>query len=224
MHPAIDACFAWIEPDIDPDLHCTLFDLEDILRKFQKGRYFYFQFSNSFQKIFAGCFGALCSEMSGFIYFQKRQLIVLEVIMKNSEKQQVAMIQLNYPPGTRLILDHMDDPYAPVESGTRGSVQAVDDAGQIHMAWDNGRTLAVIPGVDIFRKLTPQELAEEQQRGHQKPDCPLIGQNGNIYNLMGIASDTLRKNGQAEQALNVIGDFVNITSIKEVEEQIMEMQ
>jgi len=144
--------------------------------------------------------------------------------MKNSEKQQVAMIQLNYPPGTRLILDHMDDPYAPVESGTRGSVQAVDDAGQIHMAWDNGRTLAVIPGVDIFRKLTPQELAEEQQRGHQKPDCPLIGQNGNIYNLMGIASDTLRKNGQAEQALNVIGDFVNITSIKEVEEQIMEMQ
>jgi hypothetical protein len=160
--------------------------------------------------------------------------------MRNSEQQRVAMIQLNYPPGTRIILEHMDDPYAPVESGTRGSVQAVDDAGQSHMAWDNGRTLAVIPGVDTFRKLTPQELAEEQQRGHQKPDCPLIGQNGNIYNLMGIASDTLRKNGQAEQAremckwvvqsdsyeqaLNVIGDYVNITSIEEMEEPTMEMQ
>lgn len=108
------------------------------------------------------------------------------------------------------------------------------------MAWDNGRTLAVIPGVDTFRRLTPQELAEEQQRGHQKPDCPLIGQNGNIYNLMGIASDTLRKNGQAEQAremckrvvqsdsyeraLNVIGDYVNITSIEDMEGPTMEMQ
>ena len=36
--------------------------------------------------------------------------------MGNSEQQWVAMIQLNYPPGTRLVLDHMDDPYAPVES------------------------------------------------------------------------------------------------------------
>lgn len=160
--------------------------------------------------------------------------------MENSEQQRVAMIQLNYPPGTRLVLEYMDDPYAPVESGTRGSVQAVDDAGQIHMAWDNGRTLAVIPGLDTFRKLTPQELAEEQQMGRQKPDCPLIGQNGNIYNLMGIASDTLRKNGQAAQAkdmcnrvvqshsyqeaLNVIGDYVNITSIEEMEGPTMEMQ
>lgn len=160
--------------------------------------------------------------------------------MRNSEQQRVAMIQLNYPPGTRIILEHMDDPYAPVDSGTRGSVQAVDDAGQIHMAWDNGRTLAVIPGVDTFRKLTPQELAEEQQNGRQKPDCPLIGQNGNIYNLMGIASDTLRQNGQAaqaremckrvvqshsyEEALNVIGDYVNFTSIEEMEEPTMEMQ
>ena len=120
--------------------------------------------------------------------------------MSNSEQQRVAMIQLNCPPGTRIVLDHMDDPYAPVKSGSRGSVQAVVDAGQIHMAWDNGRTLAVIPGVDTFRKLTPQELAEEQQNSSKKPDCPLIGQNGNIYNLMGIASDTLRQNGQAAQA------------------------
>ena len=160
--------------------------------------------------------------------------------MRNSEQQRVAMIQLNYPPGSRIILEHMDDPYAPVESGTRGTVQVVDDAGQIHMVWDNGRTLAVVPGVDTFRKLTPQELAEEQQQDHQKPDCPLIGQNGNIYNLIGIASDILRQNGQAaqarqmckrvvqshsyEEALNVIGDYVNITSVEQTEEPTMEMQ
>ena len=85
--------------------------------------------------------------------------------MRNSEQQRVDMIQLNYPSGSRIILKHMDDPYAPVESGTHGTVQVVDDAGPIHMVWDNGPTLAVVPGVDTFRKLTPQELAEEQQRG-----------------------------------------------------------
>ena len=34
----------------------------------------------------------------------------------------------------------------------------------------------------------------------QKPSCPLIGQNGNIFNLMGLASRTLRQNGMADEA------------------------
>jgi len=35
--------------------------------------------------------------------------------------------------------------------------------GNVHTKWDNGRTLSAIPGVDNFRKLTAQELQEEQQ-------------------------------------------------------------
>lgn len=35
---------------------------------------------------------------------------------------------------------------------------------------------------------------------NEKPDCPLIGEDGNIYNLMGIASRTLRENGMADKA------------------------
>lgn len=64
----------------------------------------------------------------------------------------------------------------------------------------------------------------------QKPDCPLIGLNGNIFSLMGAASRSLNEYGQAEQAremveriihgdcrsydcaLNIIGEYVNITS------------
>ena len=38
-----------------------------------------------------------------------------------------------YPPGTRLVLLSMDDPYAPIPSGTKGTVVHVDDAAQIHM-------------------------------------------------------------------------------------------
>ena len=67
-----------------------------------------------------------------------------------------------YPPGTRIILNSMNDPYAPVLSGTKGTVRYVDDAGQVGVAWDNGRSLSLIPGVDSFRKLTQQEIAQEQ--------------------------------------------------------------
>ena len=62
-----------------------------------------------------------------------------------------------------------------------------------------------------------------------KPDCPLIGQDGNIFNLMGIASQTLRDNGLDDaakemcdrimesesyyKALSIISEYVNITSV-----------
>ena len=75
---------------------------------------------------------------------------------------QVEYTRSCYPPGSRILLYQMDDPYAPVPSGTRGTVRYVDDAGQIGVAWDNGRGLALIPGVDSFRKLTQQEIAQEQ--------------------------------------------------------------
>ena len=66
-----------------------------------------------------------------------------------------------YPPGTRIVLMDMNDPHAPVPPGTRGTVDLVDDIGQIHMHWDNGRTLALVPQVDSFRRLTEEELASE---------------------------------------------------------------
>lgn len=72
-------------------------------------------------------------------------------------------MQKLYPEGTRLVLNSMNDPYAPVPPGTRGTVDFVDDAGQIHMKWDNGRTLAIVPSEDDFRKLTDEELAEESE-------------------------------------------------------------
>ena len=77
-------------------------------------------------------------------------------------RQQAAFTRLSYPPGSRILLYQMTDPFAPVPSGTRGTVRYVDDAGQVGVAWDNGRSLSLIPGVDSFRKLTQQEIAQEQ--------------------------------------------------------------
>ena len=77
-------------------------------------------------------------------------------------RRQAQRIKESYPPGTRLMLLNMEDPWSPVPSGTRGTVDVVDDIGQIHMKWDNGRTIALVPGEDSFRKLTDTELQEEQ--------------------------------------------------------------
>ncbi len=65
----------------------------------------------------------------------------------------------------------------------------------------------------------------------QKPNCPLIGEDGNIFHLVGIAAKTLRRNGMSaeatemsekvfgsgsyEEALGIIGEYVNITSVDE---------
>ncbi len=46
----------------------------------------------------------------------------------------------------------MDDPQ-PIEAGDEGEVVKIDDADQIHMKWDSGRTLALIPSVDSFEKI-----------------------------------------------------------------------
>lgn len=81
----------------------------------------------------------------------------------DAERGFAERMKKNYPVGTRIALDHMDDPYEPVPPGTRGTVAYVDDMGQIGMNWDNGRTLSLIPGEDSFHRLSAQEIAEEQQ-------------------------------------------------------------
>lgn len=73
-----------------------------------------------------------------------------------------------------------------------------------------------------------QDVSTHDPAQREKPDCQLIGQDGNIFNLMGIAARTLRQNGMASEAqemtgritsqagnyyeaLGIIGEYVNIT-------------
>lgn len=77
--------------------------------------------------------------------------------------------------------------------------------------------------------------ADEHQAQNERPDCALIGQDGNIFVLMGIASRTLKAHGLGDQAkemsgritssgsyseaLKIIGEYVNITSAEGPQER-----
>ncbi len=77
-------------------------------------------------------------------------------------------------------------------------------------------------------------FVDEAAPEREKPDCKLIGEDGNVFNLMGLAARTLRRNGLAEQAtemtervtgcgsydeaLCIIGEYVNITGEDESED------
>ena len=72
------------------------------------------------------------------------------------DRKMVNFIKEQYPPGTRIRLNSMKDPYHPILPGTEGEVDFVDDEGQIFMKWDNGRTLPLAPGEDSFTVLPPK--------------------------------------------------------------------
>lgn len=72
------------------------------------------------------------------------------------ELVQEALLE-RYPKGTKIKLIKMvNDPF-PVKPGTIGIVESVDDAGTIHMHWQSGSSLGLIPGIDEF------EILEEEK-------------------------------------------------------------
>ena len=56
---------------------------------------------------------------------------------------------LRYPIGTRVRLIQMDDYQAPI-SGTLGTINNIDDLGDLMVSWDDGSSLKLIVGIDDF--------------------------------------------------------------------------
>lgn len=61
--------------------------------------------------------------------------------MNYSNKDYIEHLRRKYPPGTRLQLSCMEDDF-PVPPGSMGTVECIDDAGQIHGAEIRHRILA----------------------------------------------------------------------------------
>ena len=56
----------------------------------------------------------------------------------------------------------------------------------------------------------------------EKPMCPIIGANGNIFNILGIASVTLKRNGMADEAQEMYSRVTSSGSYEEALAIIME--
>jgi hypothetical protein len=55
--------------------------------------------------------------------------------------------------GKRIELVSTTDPYTSLKPGDKGTVDFVDDIGTVHVTWDNGSKLGLVPGEDQFKIL-----------------------------------------------------------------------
>ena len=72
--------------------------------------------------------------------------------MKIPSENELDRIRREYPVGTIIEIQKMDDPQAP-PVGTLGEVIGVDDMGDLEMLWSTGSSLKVILSEDRIRKV-----------------------------------------------------------------------
>ena len=68
---------------------------------------------------------------------------------RNMTSERLESLRRRYPPGTEVTLNSMEGE-SHMPPGLKGTVDMVDDAGQIHVNWENGSSLALVPSVDGF--------------------------------------------------------------------------
>ena len=74
--------------------------------------------------------------------------------MKFPNKAYLENLRKQYPVGTKIQLISMRNEKYPVLPRTVGVVTHIDDAGSIHMRWENGSSLALIPEIDSFQTVS----------------------------------------------------------------------
>ena len=68
-------------------------------------------------------------------------------------EKEVEALRAEYKPNDRVRLIEMRDEFRDMPAGLEGNVMHVDDAGTIHVRWDNGSGLGVVFGVDKIEKI-----------------------------------------------------------------------
>ena len=75
--------------------------------------------------------------------------------INRKEKIDVKKIKDTYKSGMklRLLEDMKEEKYHPIPAGKIGTVDYVDDVGTIHMKWEIGSSLGIIPEIDKFEEV-----------------------------------------------------------------------
>jgi hypothetical protein len=78
--------------------------------------------------------------------------------------------QPGYRRGDRVALEYTTDPYTRLQPGDEGTVTGYDPRhGQLHVAWDDGSTLTMLPGDGDQVRLLPGGQPGEEHPPDQDP-------------------------------------------------------
>ncbi|MCL2697528.1 MAG: antirestriction protein ArdA [Oscillospiraceae bacterium] len=108
--------------------------------------------------------------------------------------------------------------------------------GELYVSfWSHDKKYAIYTQEEFKKLMEQKQTALEKSRiTSNLPDCPIIGADSNVFNLMGIVSRTLKEHGMKEQAqemqnrvkssgsfneaLAIMTEYVNPVSQKEMEQ------
>ena len=68
-------------------------------------------------------------------------------------RETVERVREQFPPGTRVELISMSDPFTKLKPGDTGTVNDVDDLATVFVSWDSGSGLGVAYGEDIIKTI-----------------------------------------------------------------------
>jgi Domain of unknown function (DUF4314) len=134
---------------------------------------------------------------------------------------------MEFTPGDRVELVATTDPYTGLRPGDRGTVTSVTDHPEptIDIQWDNGSSLAILPGAgDQVRLLPandtgppppppsaiPPTPADPTQPRYPDIQVQLTGEDGNAFAILGRTAAALRRAGVPQEEIDAY--FAEATS------------
>ena len=76
--------------------------------------------------------------------------------MREISREWLDFLREQFPKGSRIQLTEMGSDHHPIPPGSKGILDHIDDLGHFHVRWNNGQILDVVIGEDRFTVLTPE--------------------------------------------------------------------